>query len=202
MYFEILVEDSSGAKLMEALVPKILGPDGESHSWRIHPYKGVGRLPKNMMAGTNAGHRLLLDQLPRLIRGFNNVPSTDAVIVVLDLDSIILDAAPRLTAIVNLAVEEVEAWYFGDRIALLQAYPRAKLAVLSKYVQDSICGTWEVLADAIYPGGSRALLSQGWPLPGQVKHEWAARIGPIMQTDRNTSQSFNNLVSKLRKWTD
>ena len=39
------------------------------------------------------------------------------------------------------------------------AYPNAKDAVLNSYVQDSICGTWEVLADAVHPGGSQLLKS-------------------------------------------
>lgn len=38
MHIEILVEDSSGAKLLECLLPQILGRTGESHTWRVHPY--------------------------------------------------------------------------------------------------------------------------------------------------------------------
>lgn len=53
--------------------------------------------------------------------------------------------------------EEIEAWLLGDRHALLSAYPHAKMHVLNTYVQDSICGTWEVLADAVYPGGTSKL---------------------------------------------
>jgi hypothetical protein len=90
----------------------------------------------------------------------------------------------------RLAIEEMEAWYLGDRPALLGAYPRAKAAVLNGYVQDSTCDTWETLADAVYAGGSAAIKKKGWPLPGQVKHEWAERIGPRMVLDRNVSPSF------------
>jgi hypothetical protein len=36
MHIEILVEDSSGQTLLETLVPKLLGMQGEPHSWRIH----------------------------------------------------------------------------------------------------------------------------------------------------------------------
>lgn len=46
-------------------------------------------------------------------------------------------------------------WAIGH--ALLSAYPHAKMHVLNTYVQDSICGTWEVLADAVYPGGTSKL---------------------------------------------
>lgn len=62
----------------------------------------------------------------------------------------------------------MEAWYLGDRNALLRAYPRAKKEVLNRYVQDSICDTWELLADALYAGGSASIKKAGWPLPGQV----------------------------------
>ena len=45
MHFEILVEDLSGKKALDILVPKIIGDD---HSFRVHPYKGIGRIPKNL----------------------------------------------------------------------------------------------------------------------------------------------------------
>jgi hypothetical protein len=33
MHIEILVEDSSGQKLLEAVLPKLLGEYGEPHTW-------------------------------------------------------------------------------------------------------------------------------------------------------------------------
>jgi hypothetical protein len=45
MHIEVLVEDSSGKKLLETLLPKILGAMGEPHTWRLHAYKGIGRVP-------------------------------------------------------------------------------------------------------------------------------------------------------------
>jgi hypothetical protein len=66
-------------------------------------------------------------------------------------------------------------------------------------VQDSACGTWELLADAIYPGGSATLKKAGWPLPGQVKHEWAEKIGRLLDPDRNASHSFGKLRDGLRR---
>ncbi|MEI6209190.1 MAG: hypothetical protein WCP20_20625 [Desulfuromonadales bacterium] len=99
----------------------------------------------------------------------------------------------------RLAIEEVEAWYFGDKQAVITAYPKAKTAILDEYVQDSICSTWELLADALYPGGSAAIKKEGWPLPGQVKHEWAENIGPLLDLDRNASPSFHKLKDGLRR---
>ena len=99
----------------------------------------------------------------------------------------------------RLAIEEIEAWYFGDRGALLAAYPKAKPDVLGRYVQDSICGTWELLADAVFKGGMAAIKKDGWPLSGQVKHEWAKKIGPFMNPDRNMSPSFRKFRDGLRR---
>ena len=64
MHFEILVEDLSGARTLDVLMRKILG---DQHTCEIHPYRGVGRIPKNLTSSTEADKRILLDQLPRLL---------------------------------------------------------------------------------------------------------------------------------------
>lgn len=48
MHLEFLIEDSSGERLLQALLPKLLGESGESHTWRLHAYKGIGRVPKGI----------------------------------------------------------------------------------------------------------------------------------------------------------
>jgi hypothetical protein len=71
----------------------------------------------------------------------------------------------------RLAIEEVEAWYFGDKNALFAAYPNAKHAIVSKYKQDSVCGTWEMLAKAICSEDeNKSLLENPWPLSGRKKN--------------------------------
>lgn len=45
MHFEILVEDISGKTALDILVPKIIGNE---HTFQVHSYKGVGRIPKNL----------------------------------------------------------------------------------------------------------------------------------------------------------
>ncbi|MFZ2633721.1 MAG: DUF4276 family protein [Desulfosalsimonadaceae bacterium] len=211
MHIEILVEDSSGTKLLQVLLPQLLGPQGEPHTWRLHAYKGIGRIPQGLVPNGDSAKRILLDQLPKLLRGYGKTPGIDAVVVVLDTDKrdcvaflaelkAAADACnPVPDTLFRLAIEEIEAWYFGDQAALLAAYPRAKLDVLKKYVQDATCGTWELLADAVQVGGSAAIKKAGWPLPGQVKHEWAKRIGPLMDPDRNISPSFGKFRDGLRR---
>jgi hypothetical protein len=90
----------------------------------------------------------------------------------------------------GLATEEIEAWYFGDRTALLAAYPGADKKLLNKYQQDAVCGTWEMLADTLVKGGAAMLKQQGFFKSGEFKHECANRIGPLMDVTRNQSPSF------------
>lgn len=211
MHIEILVEDSSGAKVLEALLPKLLGAQHAPHTWRTHSYRGVGRIPPKLQPSGDPAKRILLDQLPRLLRGYGQSPGIDAVVVVLDSDrrdctaflaelhKMLRNCGKVPPTMFRLAIEEIEAWYFGDQQAVLEAYPKARRDVLKKYKQDSVCQTWEHLADAIYPGGAKAIQAAGWPLPGQVKHEWAERIAPLLDPDRNRSPSFSKLRDGLRK---
>lgn len=211
MHIEILVEDASGKVLLESLLPRIIGRFGEPHTWRIVAYKGIGHIPKNLQTSGDPARRILLDQLPRLLRGLGKTPGIDAVVVVLDADqrncvdflaelkALAAGCNPPSNTMFRLAIEEIEAWYFGDSQALADAYPTVKREVLRRYQQDSVCGTWERLADAVYPGGSSAVNKAGWPLPGQLKHEWARKIGPLLDPDRNVSPSFGKLRDGLRR---
>lgn len=211
MHIEILVEDASGEKLLKAVLPKLLGEQGNPHTWRVHSYKGIGRIPKNLKPGTDANKRILLDRLPSALRGYGKTPGIDAVVVVVDLDrrnceeflaelkALAAACNPVPNTMFRLAIEEMEAWYFGDRQALTTAYPKAKVDVLNRYAQDSVCGTWELLADAIHPGGSAVIKKAGWPLPGQIKCEWAEKIGPLLEPDRNVSPSFGKLRDGLAR---
>lgn len=208
MHFEILVEDNSGKTLLEHLVPRILGDLGQPHTWRLHPYKGIGKIPRGLKEKSDPKKRILLDQLPRLLAGYGQTSGIDAVIVLVDSDrrecttflaelkALLAEISSAPNTLFRLAIEEIEAWYFGDHQALLAAYPRAKKQALSSYKQDSVIGTWERLAEAIYPGGFRAIQSNGVN-PGAVKHEWAERIGPHMDINKNNSPSFNKFKDGL-----
>ena len=152
-----------------------------------------------------------MNPLPRLLAGYGKTPGIDAVVVVIDSDSrdctvflaelmaLLARCQPAPNTLFRLAVEEMEAWFLGDRPALLAAYPRAKKDVLTRYEQDTVCGTWELLADAVHPGGSRAVKKAGWPLPGELKHEWAGSIGPRMDIASNVSPSFCKFRDGLRR---
>jgi hypothetical protein len=210
MHIEVLVEDSSGAKLLETILPQVIGEQGAPHTWRLHPYKGIGRLPAGLTTKSDPAKRALLAQLPRVLAGYGKTPGIDAVVVLLDSDrrdckaflkelkTLLSQCRPAPNALFRLAIEEMEAWYMGDRQALLAAFPGAKTDVLRRYRQDTVCGTWELLADAVRPGGHAAIQKAGWPLPGQIKHDWAERIGPLMNVEQNRSPSFCKFRDGLR----
>ena len=212
MHFEVLVEDQSGRKALEAIIPKIIGTED---SFRVFSYKGIGRIPKNLRKHKNPSGRLLLNQLPKLLQGygitFSQYPKDyrAAVIVVCDLDNkckkkfleelneILNSCDPKPQTCFCLAIEEGEAWFLGDIPAIKQAYPKAKDTILNKYVNDSICGTWELLADAVFPGGRVSLAGKGWVAIGIEKSTWAEKISPYMKIDSNKSPSFAYFRDKL-----
>ena len=212
MHFEILVEDQSGKKALDILVPKIIGDD---HTFIVHPYKGIGRIPKNLGNKADARKGILLALLPELLRGYGKTfakyPADypAAVIFVCDLDDKCLKAfRQELFNILNacnpqpetrfcIAIEEGEAWFLGDIPAIKSAYPKAKDAVLNAYKNDSICGTWECLANAVYKGDSSALSVKGWQAVGAEKSQWAEKITPHMDVTNNASPSFAYFRQKL-----
>ena len=61
MHIEVLVEDASGARLIECLLPKVIGPQDCPHTWRLHSYKGIGRIPKGMNPEHDSAKRALLN---------------------------------------------------------------------------------------------------------------------------------------------
>ena len=168
MHIRVFIEDQSGKIAVEHVLPKLLSED---HTYDVLAWRGIGRLPRNLLAQPDPRKRTILDKLPALLRasGKQFEGYDGAVIVVVDLDTrdranfiAELDAVletcdPRPNALFRLAIEEGEAWLLGDREAICIAYPSAKTEPLDAYVQDSICGTWEVLAEAVHPGGAAAL---------------------------------------------
>ena len=164
MHLDFLIEDVSGKTMLEILLPKVL-PAGVSYT--IYSYKGVGRIPGKMHSAKAIKGKQLLDNLPRLLNGFGKTYHNwgesykGHVVVIFDLDDKSLDEflaqlhqllewcqmAPETSFC--MAIEEGEAWFLGDANALFKAYPHAKRQVLKTYKQDSICGTWEKLADVV-----------------------------------------------------
>ena len=149
MHFEVLVEDQSGKKALDILVPKIIG---DQHTFRVIEYRGIGRIPRNLKSGVEANKRILLDRLPSLLRGYGktfadyppNYPA--AVILVCDLDDKCLkEFRQELFTVLNacnpkpetrfcIAIEEGEACYSATlpRSRQLTRKPRTMSWVVTK----------------------------------------------------------------------
>ncbi|AXF84923.1 hypothetical protein DTO96_100639 [Ephemeroptericola cinctiostellae] len=203
MHIEFLVEDVSGKVFLEHILGKF-----NIGTYKIHPYKGVGKLPKK-----GSSEKLLtkqhglLSNLKKLLEGYGRSSAADVVFVVFDSD----DKDPALferelqtfysglnqpaEAIFSLAIEEMEAWLLGDMEAVMAAYPKAKSQIIQKYQQDSVCGTWEILARALNHKPEKLK----WHEAGALKSEWADKITPLMVLDNNISPSFIKFRDELTR---
>lgn len=200
MHIEFFVEEESCAEALKILVPRIIGTSvsfGPPHSFQ--------------------GKTDLLKSLPARLQGCRHwFPDDWRIVVVIDRDDdncVKLKAELDEIAVKNgfatrkasrlgghfevlnrIAVEELEAWFFGDVEALVQAYPRVppNLAQKSRYRDpDAIKGgAWESL--------ERVLQQAGYYRAGMPKIEVARNISRFMNPDRNRSHSFGVFCAGLR----
>lgn len=152
----------------------------------------------------------LLKKLPLRLKGFSSwLPETWAILVLVDLDDedclllkqqledIAANAGliTKSTAgygnkfqVVNrIAIEELEAWFFGDWSAVQAAYPRVSESVPRKEGYrnpDAIAGgTWEAI--------ERIMKHAGYFKGGLRKLELAREVAQHMNPSNNKSHSFN-----------
>ena len=213
MHIQFMIEDSSSAALTEVLMEKL--KDSVSLlTYDVKYFHGIGGFTrKNTVKEIKTGK--LLNDLATYLRGFSkSLQGIQAAIFVIvdndDRDTAEFRLALEEVAVKNhiavdrvfcIAVEEVEAWLLGDKSAIYKAYPLAKKQVLDSYEQDSICGTWEVLAEAIHKGGLRNLKKScaSYREIGSRKKEWAEKIGVYMDCAANDSPSFRYFWQELQK---
>lgn len=213
MHFQFLIEDQSTRALVELLMKKVQD-DHPELTCDYKSFHGIGGFTqKNTVKETRTGK--LLNDLATYLRGFDRSLKgiKAAIFVVLDNDDNDPEVFLReLNAVAErnsiaidhvfcLAIEEMEAWLLGDEQALFRAYPEAKASVVRAYEQDSLCGTWEVLADALYKGGRTKMKKDNPSYQGQgkIKMQWATGIGPYMDIHRNQSPSFNRFMDEVAK---
>jgi hypothetical protein len=189
-HLEVLVEEPSMEAFLRALLPRLLPHD---RSFQVHPFQGKTDL---------------LDKLQARLRGYAQwLPEDWRIVVVVDRDDDDCEslkerlevmaanaglvtrsrAGSRRWQLVNrIAIEELEAWYFGDWPAVRSAYPRVSSHVPQKAAyrdSDSILGgTWEAF--------ERALQRHGYFKTGLPKVGAARTIGSLLDPGRCRSRSF------------
>lgn len=186
---EFLVEEASMEAFLQALLPRFLP---QSCQYAVHPFNGKPDL---------------LRKLPQRLRGYRSILGSDCrIVVVLDrdqddcrelksrLERMALKAGlkTRSTAqkgcwqVVNrLAIEELEAWYFGDWATVCAVYQEVSPNIPRKKglrKPDEIKGTWEAF--------EKVLQQHGYYPAGLNKIEAAQKIGAQIQPSRCRSRSF------------
>ena len=204
MHFQFLIEDRSSTVLIEKVMTNVIS-DNTLDTYDCKSFKGIGGFTKkNTVKETHSGK--LLNDLATYMRGFqSSLKGITAVqIIVLDnddrnpkafkeqLEDVAKSNSILMDHVFCLAVEEVEAWLLGDESAIQKAYPSYKKNTLHDYIQDSICGTWEKLADVVHKGGIKEIKRKKMSFMeiGRLKAEWAEKIGKYMVFEENKSPSF------------
>lgn len=202
--------------MLDILIPKIIST--QENTFSIISYEGIGHIPRNLNSTPDLRNRLLLHHLPAQLRAigktYKDNPKEYPVIMVCDLDDkrslndflkelleVLDNCNPKPETRYCIAIEEGEAWLLGDLNAVKLAYPNAKDKVLKSYKNDSICGTWEKLADAVYPGGHVTLEQLGRQTVGAKKSKWAENISPHIDVENNKSKSFCFFRKKIMELT-
>lgn len=189
-HLELLVEEPSMEAFLRGLLPRLLPQD---RTFDIHPFQG-----KNDLLG----------KLEARLRGYAAwLPADWRIVVVVDrddedcrvlkgqLETMARRAGLRSRSLAGrapwqlvnrIAIEELEAWYFGDWAAVRAAFPRASANVPRRQGfrdPDAIAGgTWEAF--------ERVLQAHGYFNGGLLKIEAARAIAAQVDPARSSSHSF------------
>jgi hypothetical protein len=199
MHIEFLLEEDSTGAALEVLLPKIIG---QRATYIFHVYQGKPDLLGNLGARL-AGYRqwipddwrivVLIDQDDDDCRALKGRMEAIAQQVGLTTKTAARPGA-SFKVVNRLAIEELEAWFFGDVQALCAAYPGVPrtLGNRAKFRNpDAIKGgTWEAM--------EKVLQKAGYYRAGMPKIECASRIAQQMDPQRNVSRSFRLFRDTLR----
>ena len=202
MHYEILVEGQCELTVLSILMPRIAGDYNAPNTWKIHKHRGIGSLPENPVEAPKPSDTSLLGQLPAKLRAYAANPVPDRKIIILvDLDdknkqefhaqlmALLTYCENDFPIFFSFAEEELEAWYLGDRNALLAYNPKISVTKLNSYTQDSICDTWKLLLEADEPALAKLTKRDRRLLDKKI--HWAKKISPHMDVNINVSPSFS-----------
>ena len=191
-HFEFHVEELSMEAFLGVLLPSILP---ENCTFGIYNYQGKSALLRK------------LENRLKAYSYMKHMPINYRIVVIVDRDrDDCKELKSRLEQICNnaglrsrqavgstdwqivtrIAIEELEAWYFGDWQAVQQAYPKVPQHIVNqaRYRDpDAITGgTWEAF--------ERVLKKHGYFKQGLSKLQAATAIGKCIDPARNRSRSF------------
>ena len=195
----VLVEEMSAQALLEALLPK-MAPD---LTFNIHPYQGkddlLAKLPDRLRAfgrylTSEDGLLVLLDRDGddcEVLKAQMETIAKAAGLSILHANAPVAKKAGRATVqVVNrIAIEELEAWYFGDWEAVCQVYPR----VSRDTCQRSNYRHPDAIRGGTCEAFTRILQRSGYRLNHLPKIATAQAMAAHMDPNRNTSPSFQCL---------
>ena len=199
-YIVVFVEEPSAEVALDQLLPSILG---NRAMFQIRPFNGKADL---------------LQSLQRQLRGLaRGIPGARFVVLVDRDDDECYELKARLEAVAagvrlatpataaggtihvvnRIAIEELEAWFFGDPDALRAAYPGLSPTLERKAPYrdpDGIRGgTWEALLRVLQRAGYYKGMKT---LP---KLETAGLIASHMDPTRNRSHSFQVFLAGIER---
>ena len=189
-HLEVLVEEPSMEPFLGALLPRLLPQD---RTFALHPFQGKIDL---------------LGKIEARLRGYAAwLPDDWRIVVVVDrddddcralkgqLENMALRAglltrsragSAQCQLVNRIAIEELEAWYFGEWTAVCRAYPRVRAGIPNDRRfrdPDAIAGgTWEAF--------ERVMQRYGYFKGGLAKLEAARAIGRVVDPQRSRSGSF------------
>lgn len=190
VHYEFIVEDQSMEVFLDGFIRSVI----VDATYQVYSHQGKSDL---------------IRKLPSRLRGYAGwIPSNWRIVILLDRDDddcVLLrermdeicrnagltvwgDELPGHWGVASrIAIEELEAWYFGSWESVLAAFPRVPASVPKKAAYrdpDAIRGgTWETF--------ERILQRAGYYPAGLPKVEVATMIGKLIDPARSSSGSFN-----------
>lgn len=195
-HYEVLVEEPSMEAFLRLVLPKVVR---DSATFEVYTHQGKSDL---------------LAKLPARLRGYAAwLPDNWRIVVVVDRDDDnCLDLKGALERVAGaaqlksrtaagaewqvlnrIAIEELEAWYFGEWEAVRDVYPRVSERLPQKAAyrdpDDIRGGTWEAF--------ERELQRADYFSGGLRKIEAARAVGRTFQPERCSSASFQCMARTL-----